>query len=290
MCRDIAHGARRCARAEPLPGSPGAAAERAVIRAEAVAGQARDVFADEAGAALDRLFSAVTEATTPAGRTDAVHAFLDSLAGVWHAVVRAIEQAHERRVDAADARFAAYLAGELAQVRAERYAEERTALDRLHAAELHLAEEELLSRAPDWGDELWRECQLADLEDLRQELDAERMRLRKLEARQARRPDPRVASEIRRGAARADCWSRTLIGQRSTLSATPHTKGEGERRCAEARAAVETARAALRAMSGAPGRGLTGDERAYLTHPGLAAAVEHSRKHPEQRRARLVAG
>jgi len=250
MCRDIAHGARRCARAEPLPGSPGAAAERALTRAEAVAEEARAAFEDEGAAALDRLFTAVTEAVTPAERTSAVRTFLDSLAGVWHAVVRAIERVHARRVEALDARFAAYLAGELAQVREARYAEELAALYHLHDMELHLAAEELLCRSPtDW---LWRACQEADLEDLQQELDEERMRLRKLEATHARRPTPRVGSDVRQTQARIACWSLALEGQRSALKATPRTVAEGEQRCADARAAVETARAAVEVMRGTP--------------------------------------
>jgi len=288
MCRDAAHGGRRCARAEPLPGSPGAAAERAVIRAEAVAEQARAAFAAEGAAALDRLFTAVTEATTQAERTGAVRSWLDSLAGVWHAVVRAIGRAHERRTDAADARWRTQVGEQLAQLRAERYAEELAALDRLHTAELHLASEELLSRAPDWASGIWRECQLADLLDLQQELDEERLRLRTLEARQARRPTPRVGSDIRQTQARVECWRLTLSVQRSTLAATPRTEAEGQRRCAAAREDVEAARAALRAMSGEPADGLTGDERAYITTPDLVAAVEHSRQHPEQRRGRPV--
>jgi len=261
-----------------------------VTRAEAVAEQARVAFAAEGAAELEALFTAVTEATTPVERTDAVRTFLNALAGVWHAVVLAIARVHARRIEALDARWRAQVGAQLAQVREARYAEEREALDRLHAAQLHLDKEELLSRAPDWASGIWRECQLADLMDLRQELDEERLRLRTLETRQARRPTPRVGSDIRQTQVRVECWRGTLEGQHSTLASTPRTEAEGQRRCAEAQDRVETARAALRAMSGAPGRGLTGDERAYLTHPGLAAAVEHSRKHPEQRRARPVAG
>ncbi len=252
MCRDAAHGGRRCARAEPLPGSPASAAERSVTRAEAVAEQARVAFAAEGAAALDRLFTAVTEAVTPAERTGAVRTWLDALAGAWHAVVRAIGRVHERRVEAVDARWRAQVGEQLAQVRAERYAEELEALDRLHAAELHLAEEELLSRSPDWGDELWRACQEADLEDLQRELAEERMRLHTLETRQARRPTPRVGSDIRQTQSRTECWRITLEGQRSTLRSTPRTQAEGQRRCAEAQADVETARAALEAMRGSP--------------------------------------
>jgi len=248
MCRDAAHGGRRCARAEPLPGSPASNPERAVTRAEAVAEQARVAFAAEGAAALDRLFTSITEATTPVERTDAVRTFLDALAGVWHRVVLAIARAHERRVDALDAKWRAQVGAQLAQVREARYAEEREALDRLHAMELHLASEELLSRSPtDW---LWRACQEADLMDLRQELDEERARLRTLEARQARRPTPRVGSDIRQTQARLECWSQSLEGQRSTLKATPRTEAEGQQRCAEARAAVDTARAAFEAMRG----------------------------------------
>jgi len=289
MCRDVAHGGARCTRrprTEPAPGSPASAAERSVTRAEAVAEQARVAFAAEANAALDRLFTATSVATTPAERTGAVRTWLDALAGAWHVVVRAIERVHERRGEALDARWRNQVGPQLAHLRAERYAEERAALDRLHAAELHLASEELLSRSPDWGDELWRECQEADLMDLRQELDEERMRLRKLEARYARRPTPRVGSDIRQTQARVACWQITLWGQRSTLKATPHTAAEGERRCSEARAAVETARAAFEAMRGNPTDGPTADERAYLTHADLVAEVEHSRAHPEERRGR----
>jgi len=285
MCRDAAHGGRRCARAEPLPGSPASAAERAVTRAEAVAEQARVAFGDEGAAALDRLFTSITEATTPAGRTDAVRTFLDALAGVWHRVVLAIERAHERRVDAADARWRAQVGAQLAQVREARYAEEVEALDRLHRAELHLASEELLCRV-DWDDELWRACREADLETLASELAAERMRLHQLEARQSRRPDPRVSSELRRGAARTECWRITLEGQRSRLSATPRTRAEADRRCAAARADVEAARAAFAAMRGTASQ-LT-DEDHYLARPDLVMAVEHSRTHPEQRRLRPV--
>lgn len=264
MCRDVAHGARRCTRAEPLPGSPASSPERAVIRAEAVAVQARAAFEDEGAAALEALFAAVTEATTEAERTAAVRSWLDALAGAWHGVVRAILRVHARRVDAADARFAAYLAGELAQVREARYAEELAALDRLHAAELHLASEELLSRAPDWASGIWRECQLVDLLDLQRELDEERARLRTLETRQARRPTPRVGSDIRQTQARLECWRLTLEGQRSTLAATPRTEAEGEQRCAEAQAAVEAARAAVEAVRGTAVEGPTADEHRHL--------------------------
>jgi len=256
MCRTLAHGGARCVRTEPTPGSPASNPERAVTRAEQVAAQARAAFAAEGAAALDRLFTSITEATTPAGRTDAVRAFLDALAGVWHRVVLAIERAHERRVEALDARWRDRLGAELAQVREARYAEELAALDRLHAAELHLASEELLSRSPDWGDELWRACQEVDLMDLQRELDEERMRLRTLETRQARRPTPRVSSDIRQTQARLECWRITLEGQLATLKATPRTQAEGQRRCAEARAAVDTARAAFEAMRGA-GAGVT---------------------------------
>lgn len=250
MCRTLAHGGARCVRPEPAPGSSASAAERSVTRAEAVAEQARVAFADESAVALDRLFMRVSAATTPAERTDAVRAFLGALAGVWHRVVRAIERVHERRIDAADARWRDQIGAQLAQVREARYTEERAALDRLHAAELHLAEEELLARTPNWRDELWRECQLADLMDLRQELDAERMRLHKLEVGYTKRPTPRVASDIRQTQARTTCWQITLDGQRATLESTPWTKAEGQRRCAEAQAAAETARAAVEAMRG----------------------------------------
>jgi len=288
MCRDAAHGGRRCVRTEPSPGSPASAAERALTRAEAVAEEARAAFVADSAAALDRLFTAVAAATTPVERTAAVRTWLDALAGAWHVVTHALSRAHERRVEALDARWRNRLGAELALVREARYAEERQALDHLHAAERRLDKEELLSRAPDWGDQLWRECQLADLEDLQCELAEERLRLHKLENRQARRPDPRVASEIRRGKARSECWRITLEGQRSRLGATPRTRAEADRRCAAAREDVEAARAALRAMSGEPADGLTGDERAYITTPDLVAAVEHSRQHPEQRRGRPV--
>jgi len=280
MCRTIAHGGRRC---DPAPGSPASAAERAVTRAEAVAEGARAAFAAEANAALEALFTAVKQATTPAERTSAVRTWLDALAGAWHVVVRAIERVHARRIEALDARWRAQVGAQLAQVRAERYAEELAALDRLHAVELVLASEELLSRV-DWSDELWRACQEADLEDLQHELDDERLRLRKLEARQSRRPDPRVSSEIRRGAARTECWRITLEGQLAHLSATPRTRAEADRRCAAAREDVEAARASFEAMRGTASQ-LT-DEDHYLTRPHLVAAVEHSRQHPEQRRER----
>ncbi len=282
MCRDLAHGGARCARSDPPP------ADKAQRRAEAVAEQARATFSAEANAALDRLFASITEAATPAERTAAVRSWLDALAGVWHAVIRAIERAHERRIEAADARWRDQVGELLAQVREARRADELAALDRLHAAERVLAEEELLSRV-NWSDELWRPCQEADLMDLQLELDDERLRLRKLEARQSRRPDPRVASEIRRGAARVECWRITLEGQRARLAATPHTRAEAQQRCADAENDVEAARAALRVMSGAPRRERpTGDEHTYLAHPELTEAVEHSRQHPEQRRARSV--
>jgi len=268
----------------PLPGSPASNPERAVIRAEAVAAQAQAAFAAEAEAALEALFTTVKQATTPAERTSAVRTWLDALAGAWHVVVRAIERVHARRIEALDARWRAQVGAQLAQVRAERYAEELAALDRLHVVELVLAEEELLSRNPDWDDELWRECQEVDLMDLQLELDDERMRLRKLEARQSRRPDPRVSSEIRRGAARTECWRITLEGQRATLAATPRTRAEGQRRCAAARADVETARASFEAMRGTASQ-LT-DEDHYLSRPHPVAAVEHSRQHPEQRHER----
>lgn len=250
MCRTLAHGGARCVRPEPAPGSSASAAERSVTRAEAVAEQARVAFADEGAAALDRLFTAAKQATTSAERTDAVRDFLGALAGAWHAVVRSIGRFHTRRVEALDARWRAQIGEQLAQVREARYAGELAALDCLHAAEMRLAEEELLSRAPNWRDELWRACQEADLEDLRRELDEERARLRTLEARQARRPTPRVGSDIRQTQARIACWSLSLSGQRAHLSATPRTEAEGERRCAEARAAVEAARAAFEAMRG----------------------------------------
>ncbi len=261
MCRTIAHGGRRCG---PAPGSPASSPERALTRAEAVAEQARAAFAAEGAAALDRLFTAVKQATTTEERTDAVRTWLDALAGAWHAVVRSIERVHARRNEALDARWRAQIGAQLAQVREARYAEERAALDRLHVAELHLAEEELLARTPNWNDELWRECQLADLMDLRQELDEERMRLHKLEAGYAKRPTPRVGSDIRQTRARITCWQITLAGQLAHLEATPRTEAEGQRRCAEAQVAVETARAAFEAMRGNPADGLTAAEHHYL--------------------------
>ena len=120
--------------------------------------------------------------------------------------------------------------------------------------------------------------------DLQQELDEERARLRALETRQARRPTPRVASDIRQTQARISCWSRSLQGQYSTLEATPRTQAEGQRRCAEAQADVETARASFEAMRGTASQ-LT-DEDHYLSRPHPVAAVEHSRQHPEQRHER----
>jgi len=257
-----------------------------VTRAERVAEGARAAFADEVDAALDRLFTRVTEATTPAERTDSVRTFLDALAGAWHAVVRAIERAHERRIASLDARWRDRLGRELSAVQAARRKQELVAADRLRAAELVLVEVELLSRV-DWDDELWRACREADLETLASELDAERVRLARLQARQSRRPDPRVSSEIRRGAARIECWSITLSGQRTHLAATPRTRTEAAHRCAAARADVEAARAAMRALSGTPAIGLTDDEH-YLANPELVLAVEHSRRHPEERLGRPV--
>ncbi len=286
MCRTIAHGGARCDRAEPAPGSPASAAERAVTRAEAVAEQARDAFAAEADAALEALFTAVKQTTAQAERTSAVHSFLDVLAGAWHRVVRSIARAHERRAEALDARWRTQVGELLAQVRAERYAEERRALDHLHDMELHLDHEELLSRSPtDW---LWRACREVDLMDLQRELDEEKMRLRKLEAGYARRPTPRVGSDIRQTQARVACWSQSLEGQRATLGATPHTEAEGQRRCSEAQAAVEAARAAFEVMRGNPTDGPTAEERAYLSHADLVAEIEHSRTHPEERVGRPV--
>jgi len=285
MCRTLAHGGARCARAVPLPGAPASSPERAVIRAEAVAEQARATFSVEADAALDALFTRVTEAATPAERTAAVRTWLDSLSGVWHVVVRAIERAHERRIEAIDARWRDRISRELSEVQAARREEEQAALDRLHAMELVLAEVELLSRV-DWSDDLWRACQEADLETLASELAAERMRLHQLENRQSRRPDPRVNSELRRGKARTECWRITLEKQRATLATTPRTRAEADQRCAAARADVEAARAAFEAMRGTASQ-LTDDEH-YLAHPVLAAVVEHSRTHPEQRRSRPV--
>ena len=274
-------------RTEPAPGSPASSPERALTRAEAVAEQARATFGDEGTAALDRLFTAVKQAATPAERTAAVRSWLDALAGAWHGVVRAILRVHARRIEALDARWRAQIGAHLAQVREARYADERAALDRLHRAELHLAEEELLSRAPDWASGIWRSCQEADLLDLRQELDEERARLRTLETRQARRPTPRVGSDISQTQDRIACWSQSLEGQYSTLEATPRTEAEGQRRCAEARAAVEAARAAFEVMRGNPIEGPTADERSYLSHADLVAEIEHSH-HRVQRRERPV--
>jgi len=284
MCRDLAHGGARCSRACPTPGTSASSPERALARSEAVAEEARAAFAAEADAALDALFTRVAEAATPAERTDAVRAFLDALSFLWHGVIRSIERAHERRIASLDARWRDRLGAELSAAQAARRAQELVAVNRVAAAERVLAEEELLARGPDWGDELWRACHEADLEWLQHGLDAERLRLRKLEARQSRRPDPRVSSEIRRGQARTECWRLTLDGQRSRLAATPRTRAEAQQRCAEAQHDVEAAQAALRAMTGAPGSGLTADERAYRANPDLVTAVEHSRQHPVERR------
>jgi len=273
-------------RTEPSPGSPASSPERAVARAEQVAEKARVAFADDGTAALDRLFTRVAEATTEVERTDAVRDFLGALAGAWHRVVRAIERVHERRVEALDARWRTQIGELLTQAREARYAEELAALDRLHDAEMRLAEEELLSRAPDWASGIWRACREVDLMDLQRELDEERMRLHQLEVRHARRPTPRVGSDIRQTQARVECWRLALEGQRSTLKATPRTEAEGQQRCAEAQAAVETAREAFEVMRGNPADGPTADERAYLTHADLAAEIEHSRAHPEERRGR----
>ncbi len=68
MCRDLGHGGARCVRTEPAPGSPASSPERAVTRAERVAEEARVAFAAEGAAALDRLFTQVSEAASPAER------------------------------------------------------------------------------------------------------------------------------------------------------------------------------------------------------------------------------
>jgi len=135
MCRDLTHGGARCHRPDAAPGSPAASPERAVTRAERVAEQARAAFADEADAALDRLFTATAEATTPAERTASVRTWLDALAGAWHGVVRALERAHARRIEAVDARWRARLGADLALVREARRAQEQAAANRVAATE-----------------------------------------------------------------------------------------------------------------------------------------------------------
>lgn len=276
MCRDAAHGGRRCARAEPLPGSPGAAAERALTRAEGVAADTRQEF----DAAYDALFTVVSEATTPEDRGLALAGWMDRVGAAWVALCRALERVHARRVAALDARFATHLAAALATVREARYAEERAALERLHACELALAEVELMARTPDWSDELWRQCQAAELEFAGRELQLERDRLAALERRAGRgAPDPRVLSELRSTRARVCCWSITLERQRNTFAGLPRTEAEADAAVTRARSDVNTARAEV--------GGLTADE-AYLANPGLAAAVERSRAHPEERRGRPV--
>lgn len=282
MCKDIAHGGVRCDRTAPTPGAPASAPERALTRAERVAADTRDEAAQEIDDALDRLFTSVAEADSPEERARALSGWLDRVGHAFVRLARALERVHARRLAARDARFAAHLAGELSAVREARYTEERASLERLHAAELVLAEVELQARTPDWSDErLWREVETASLEFLGSELLAERDNLVVLERRAARgAPDPRVISEARSTRARVRCWALTLERRRSTLAGLPRTEAEAGAAVARARADVDAARAAA---------GLTDEDR-YLTHPELMASVEHSRRHPEERRSRAPRG
>jgi len=276
VCRDVAHGGARCARST-APGSPWTAEQRALTRAEEVAATARDEAAREFNTAYDALFTGIAEAASPEERARALAGWMDRVGAAWTRLVRALERMHARRLAAQDARFAAHLAGELEAVRQARYAEERAALEHLHAAEVVLAEVELAARTPDWEDPLWREVQTVSLETLGSELQLERDRLAALERRAGRgAPDPRVLSELRSTRARVRCWATTLARQRSTLAGLPRTEAEADVAVARARADVDAAR--VRA-------GLTDDERAYLDSR-VAGVVEHSRSHPEERRAR----
>jgi len=264
-----------------VPGTPASGPERALTRAERVAATARAEATREIDAALDALFTSVTEAVSPEKeRARALSGWLDRVGSAWARLVRALERVHARRLAAQDARFAAYLAGELEAVRQARRAREREALDRLHAAEVVLAEVELMARTPDWSDPaLWHEVETASLELLGSELQRERDRLAALQRRAARaHPDPRVVSQLRTTHARVRCWAITLERQQATLAGLPRTLAEADAAVARARGDVDEARAQA--------DGLSGDEHAYLAHPDLVTAVEHSRQHPGERRER----
>jgi len=279
MCRDVAHGGSRCARAVPLPGAPASAAQRALTRAENTAAAVRDEAAQEYTAALDALFTAVAEADergTPEDLARALGGWMEAVGSAWVRLCRALERLHARRLTALDARFAAHLAGELEAARQARYARERAELEHLRAAELVLAEVEFTATVPDWSDSLWHPVQQAGLDTVATELGFEVDKVTVL-ARRAERPppDPRVISELRAGRARVKCWTVTLQRQQATLDGLPKTPAEADEAVAAARADVDDARARV---------ALTDDERAYLTRPELVAAVEHSRHHPAQRR------
>jgi len=172
--------------------------------------------------------------------------------------------------------WAAHLADLMAEARAERYARERAALDHLHATELHLAAVELQASTPDWSDPFWHEEQWAALDTVASELGVESRRLVRLERRTAARahPDPRVLADLRSTRARVRCWQTTMQRQRATLLDLPRTPTEADEAVAAARAKVAAARAST---------GLTDDEHPYLASPVLAAVVERSRAHPEER-------
>ncbi len=280
MCRDLGHGGSRCARAVPLPGAPASAAQRALTRAESTATAVRDETAQEYTAALDELFTAVVSGRgTPEDLKRALNRWADRMATAWARLVRALERVHQRRLDALDARFAERLAGELEAARQDRYARERAELEHLRAAELVLAEVEFTANEPDWNDSLWHPVQQAGLDIVATELSYEVDRVTVLERRAARTPpDPRVISELRAGRARVRCWTVTLQRQQATLDGLPKTPTEANEAVARAQADVDAARAAA---------GLT-DEDHYLAHPELVAAVERSRQHPGERRARPV--
>ncbi len=277
MCRTLAQGGARCARCT-TPGSPWAAAERARTRAEGVAADTREEADKEYAAALDALFTAITEATTTEELTRALEGWMDRVGAAWVALCRALERLHERRLAALDARFAERLAGELEAARAARYAEECAALEHLHAAEVVLAAVEFQASAPDWQDPFWHEEQWAAVDVVAMELQGESDRLVVLERRATRaHPDPRVIADLRSTRARVRCWQTTLARQRATLLDLPRTPTEADEAVAAARTDVDDARARV---------ALTDDERAYLTRPELVLAVEHSRHHPAQRRER----
>lgn len=280
MQNDRAKGGARCDRPDPAPGSPWAATERAVTRAEGVATDTGEEAIREFDAAYDALFTtAVAEDVAPEEWARVLTGFMDRVGAAWVRLCRALERVHERRIAALDARFAATLAGALAAVREARYAEELAALERLHVCELALAEVELQARTPDWSDELWHEVQTASLETLGSELQAERDRLTVLERRAGRgAPDPRGISELRSTRARVRCWETTLARQRNTFAGLPRTPEEADEVVARAREDMNAARAAAGALNG--------DEHNFLTQPGLAEVIEHSRQHPEQRRGR----
>ncbi len=276
MCRTLARGGARCARCT-TPGSPWTAAERAVTRAEQVATAARAEAAEQFDAAYDALFTVAADRdVTPQEWAQALASWMDRVSTAWVALCRALERAHERRVAALDVRWAAHLADLMAEVRAERYARERAALDHLHATELHLAAVELQASTPDWSDPFWHEEQWAALDTVASELGVESRRLVRLERRTAARahPDPRVLADLRSTRARVRCWQTTMQRQRATLLDLPRTPTEADEAVAAARAKVAAARAST---------GLTDDEHAYLASPVLAAVVERSRAHQEER-------